>query len=527
MINATNVVSFLLERVKQEYKNKLTICTAQEKDVAYQLFLTLQSVLETPGTIEKENYLEFAESYELDDNGENDEETDLDEEEVFSQSSQEWEFFEIEKQKFDLDYMKRAVECYDSKGWRVTQHNFKRLKQRNYITRFREYILKQGTKSEKMSSINDFVLEKFNYAMTRKSIVHDKDLKRWALWKKKQVQLLEFSASDTWVFNFKRKNRIVSRKITKYVSIPRNTENVLIEETARNFVDNAITKFENYKLDHILNTDQSGFNYLEHSSHTLAIRGQKSVVAGVSSVSATTHSYTIQPTVSLSGSLVGKLYICLQETDGKFGPQVQKSVEEHLIKCRNIVVTASKSGKLQKGHVKYWVDNILLNSVSEKCILLPDSWSEQKDSSLFNSMSGPKPCLRLQIPPKATQYIQPLDIYGFRQWKTFARKITDIIELDNIDIDLKIRLNIITMHSLIYDQLSSSKFNKMWQYSWYKSGYTNTQPGLFQNVIEVCFSLVIEQCEENCQEIVFIQCSHCEKSICFNHFFFNYHNHIP
>jgi hypothetical protein len=33
------------------------------------------------------------------------------------------------------------------------------------------------------------------------------------------------------------------------------------------------TKFKNYKPDHILNTDQSGFNYLEHSSHTLAIKG--------------------------------------------------------------------------------------------------------------------------------------------------------------------------------------------------------------------------------------------------------------
>jgi hypothetical protein len=244
-------------------------------------------------------------------------------------------------------------------------------------------------------------------------------------------------------------------------------------------------------------------------------------------VSATTHSYTIQPTVSLSGSLIGQLYICLQETDGKFGPHVKKSVEAHLTKCRNIVVTTSKSGKLQKGHVKYWVDNVLVNSVSEKCILLLDSWSGQKDSSLFDSMSGSKPCLRLQIPPKTTQYIQPLDVYGFRQWKTFVRKITDIIELDEIDIDLKNRLNIITMHSLIYDQLSSSKFNKMWRYSWYKSGYTNTHPGLFQNLEEVCFSSIIEQCEENCEEIVFIQCSHCEKSICFNHFFCNYHNHIP
>jgi hypothetical protein len=88
-----------------------------------------------------------------------------------------------------------------------------------------------------MSSINDFVLEKFNNAITKKLIVHDKDLKRWALLKKKQVQLLEFSASDLWVLCFKRKNRIISRKITKYVLIPRIAENESIEETTCNFVD--------------------------------------------------------------------------------------------------------------------------------------------------------------------------------------------------------------------------------------------------------------------------------------------------
>jgi hypothetical protein len=98
-----------------------------------------------------------------------------------------------------------------------------------------------------------------------------------------------------------------------------------------------------------------------------------------------------------------------------------------------------------------------------------DSWSGQKDESLFESLTGMKQCLCLRIPPKTTSDIQPLDVYGFRQWKTFVR-ITGIIELDNLDIDIKIRVNIITMHSLIHDQLSSPKFQKMWQYSWYKSG---------------------------------------------------------
>jgi hypothetical protein len=70
----------------------------------------------------------------------------------------------------------------------------------------------------------------------------------------------------------------VSRKITKYVSVPQVEESESIEEISRNFVQNAITKFEEYRPDLILNTDQSGFTYLEHSSHTLAIKGQKKLL---------------------------------------------------------------------------------------------------------------------------------------------------------------------------------------------------------------------------------------------------------
>ncbi len=113
---------------------------------------------------------------------------------------------------------------------------------------------------------------------------------------------------------------------------------------------------------------------------------------------------------------------------------------------------------MNKGHVKHWVDNELALSVNQKCILLLDSWSGHKDEAIFESMTGTKECLMLRIPPKTTSYIQALDVYGFRQWKTFARKITDIVELDNIDIDMKNRINIITVHSLIHDQLRSSKF---------------------------------------------------------------------
>ncbi len=67
---------------------------------------------------------------------------------------------------------------------------------------------------------------------------------------------------------FQHKYRIVSRKITKYVSVPQIEESESIMESSQNFVQNAVSEFEEYRLDHILNTDQSDFHYLEHSSHT-------------------------------------------------------------------------------------------------------------------------------------------------------------------------------------------------------------------------------------------------------------------
>lgn len=133
MINVTNVVSFLLDRVEHEYKHEKTTVTPQERDIAFQLFLTLQSVLESPGTIEKETVLDFGDTFEFDNYDELEEEIEYSQESVSSQSSQEWEFLEIDREKFDLDYMKRAVEYYDKSGWKSTQHNFRRLKHRTSI----------------------------------------------------------------------------------------------------------------------------------------------------------------------------------------------------------------------------------------------------------------------------------------------------------------------------------------------------------------------------------------------------------
>ncbi|RWR99707.1 hypothetical protein B4U79_14268 [Dinothrombium tinctorium] len=48
------------------------------------------------------------------------------------------------------------------------------------------------------------------------------------------------------------------------------------------------------------------------------------------------------------------------------------------------------------------------------------------------------------------------------------------------------------MHSLIHNQLSAPIFNEMIRYAWRKSGYNVDYNGSFQNVRDVCFSLLNE-----------------------------------
>ena len=51
--------------------------------------------------------------------------------------------------------------------------------------------------------------------------------------------------------------------------------------------------------------------------------------------------------------------------------------------------------------------------------------------------------------------IQPLDVYGFRIWKNFAKKFLDTVLLLENNINLHKRNNIIKLQSFIYNQLSS------------------------------------------------------------------------
>jgi hypothetical protein len=256
------------------------------------------------------------------------------------------------------------------------------------------------------------------------------------------------------------------------------------------------------------------------SNRTLSYQGEKLTLSAVRSINNTTHSYTVQPIITMSGYLIGPLFLCLKEQTGR----LSNNIQQNLFKPNNIVLTCSKSGKLTGSLVQYWFDHVFEPLIGKnKCLLLSDCWGAQGADEIYAKLINVK---RLEIPKKTTSMIQPLDVYFNRQYKLIARKLYDYVRLHDIDINLAQRNNIIKMNSLIYNQLSSKSFNRMIQYAWYQSGYLQHDPGPFKNVKEVCFTFEHNSCSVNkCDETTFICCSWCERSLCINHFFLDYHVH--
>ncbi len=287
----------------------------------------------------------------------------------------------------------------------------------------------------------------------------------------------------------------------------RSTENQeIIKASADQFVANVRKYLPKYELSEVINTDQSGIELELHSARTLSYKGEKVTVASIRSTNAATHSYTVQPTITLDGHLLSPMYLCLKEPKG----YISKNVRSHLFKTSNVVITCSSSGKLTTSLVEYWRDHVLLPSLGErkKFLLISDCWGGQTDGKgIYDHIPG---CTRLEVPKKTTNEIQPLDVFFNRQMKVIPRRLFDRVLLDELDVNISERNNIIRLTSLTHNQLSSEVFRKMIQYAWYASGYTDNHPGSFKTVTEVCFSFDATICAmPSCDASPFISCSWC------------------
>ena len=179
------------------------------------------------------------------------------------------------------------------------------------------------TSRVKMNTINTRVFEHFKEMSARNAIIHDRTIRQWTLQIKRQVDpddQLNIKASESWIYKFKKRNRIVSRSITHKVSKNCASKEEDIQRKSDEFVRKMKSLFIERHLapKHILNTEQSRFEKEMHSGRTLRPMGIKRVYATVGSTSATTHSYMIMPVISMDGDLHSPMYMLCAEPSRKF-----------------------------------------------------------------------------------------------------------------------------------------------------------------------------------------------------------------
>lgn len=277
-MNPKNIVTEFKRLIIEKFTIFDSIITEEESSFAKFLFSAVEAKISHPECFEEYETLDVcSENEETDVGGEIDESgeetTDYVDSDETSTST---------KPSFDLKYMEAAVSFMNTpKGTRrkfsTVQNRFKNIPSERELFRWKKYVEKQGTKKQKMSEINDFVKNKFIEARNNCLPVHDNDLKKWSIEKSSSLNF-SFKASNKWVLNFKRNNRVTSRKTTKIVSAKYKHESDKLVKAANDFVSKIKNKIDEEKPSVIINTDQSGFNYEIASTRTHDVKRSKHVI---------------------------------------------------------------------------------------------------------------------------------------------------------------------------------------------------------------------------------------------------------
>lgn len=89
-----------------------------------------------------------------------------------------------------------------------------------------------GTNREKYQKIAKHVIDTFTELRVAGNIIHNRDLRKFAIVKERELGIKDFSASDGWLINFKRKFKIVSGKIVRFVSYKIKFDEEEIQDSA-------------------------------------------------------------------------------------------------------------------------------------------------------------------------------------------------------------------------------------------------------------------------------------------------------
>lgn len=158
----------------------------------------------------------------------------------------------------------------------------------------------------------------------------------------------------------------------------------------------------------------------------------------VQAPNAVQHSCTIMPAITAAGRLIAPLYICMKEgnqeaAQGRFGLQVEVTMFRH----PNIHVVANTSAIMNKATTMEYFRDVLFPNVPNNFLFICDSTNLFKDDEMMESVKPVNTTfVKKVILPKATGFIQPLDLFFNRQFKHFVRKFQDRIRVEHVSLCL-------------------------------------------------------------------------------------------
>ena len=202
---------------------------------------------------------------------------------------------------FDGEYVNLVIEymkIHPNHNFKTISNRFKKIDSENLYYKFKKYSKSQPI-FQKINEIHQFLFEKFKNNRDLGHTTEHRDLRFWARIKAKELDLSIIKSGEKCVKTFVRKYKIKSRKITKFVNI--NYVNQNKYEKSKIFVEEMNKVVNNYDEKFVLNSDEIGFNYEIAPIRTLSFLGEKQTLASVQNKYSTTNSFTILPTISLSG----------------------------------------------------------------------------------------------------------------------------------------------------------------------------------------------------------------------------------
>jgi len=213
MINPTNVIRILIQKYPvSSYPS--TSSTSEEEDLAHQLVQVIEGCRSSSLLIETLVDLDFDDNWYSDaDDDDNDDDPD------YLKSPQKSDG----PTKTALEGALRLLKNNPRTSLATIKSKYPSIKYMYQVNRYMKQKESGGSRNAKIAKIRNECLEIFKEAKENHLIVHDDDVQRWALLVNhsfpEPLPHHLFSGSAKFVTRWKKQNRVVSRKITKIVSI--------------------------------------------------------------------------------------------------------------------------------------------------------------------------------------------------------------------------------------------------------------------------------------------------------------------